>query len=175
MYRLGDRMVETADDSYWIAPTASVIGTVYLGRNTAIWFSAVVRGDVEPIRIGDGTNVQDCCVLHTDPGAPLTIGKNVTIGHSANVHGCEIGDGTFVGIGATILNHAEVGENCMIGANALIPEGKKIPDNSLIVGAPGKVVREVSPEMLAGMITNNEFYQGNRGRFKNELKIDPRN
>lgn len=175
MYKLGDRAVETADESYWIAPSASVIGSVYLGRNTAVWFGAVIRGDVEPIRIGDGSNVQDCCVLHTDPGAPLTIGNNVTIGHSANVHGCKIGDGSLVGIGATILNHAKVGKNCMIGAGALIPEGKEIPDNSLVVGAPGKVVREVDPEMLAGMVTNNEFYQGNGKRFKTELKADPRN
>ncbi len=175
MYTLGDSAVETADDSYWIAPSASVIGNVYLGRNTSVWFSAVVRGDVEPIRIGDGSNVQECSVLHTDPGAPLTIGQNVTIGHSANVHGCEIGDGTLVGIGATILNHAKVGKNCMIGANTLISEGKEIPDNSLVVGSPGKVVRDVTPEILAGMIANNEFYQGNGKRFRSELKSDPRN
>lgn len=174
IYTLDDRRVETADDSYWVAPSASVIGDVYLGKNTSVWFSAVVRGDVEPIRIGDGSNVQECSVLHTDPGAPLTIGENVTIGHSANVHGCEIGDGTLVGIGASILNHAKVGKNCMIGANTLIAEGKVIPDNSLVVGSPGKVIREVTPEMLEGMKANNAFYQGNGVRFKNQLKIDER-
>lgn len=174
IYSLGDRAVETADDSYWIAPNAAVIGSVTLGRDVGIWFSAVLRGDMEPIVIGDGSNVQDCCVLHTDPGAPLTIGKNVTVGHSATLHGCEIGDDTLIGIGATVLSHAKVGRNCLIGAHALVGEGKEIPDNSMVLGTPGKVVRDVSPETLAGMKANNEFYRHNQGRFKDELKLDDR-
>ncbi len=174
IYSLDDRIVETADDSYWIAPSAAVIGSVYLGRNVGIWFSAVIRGDMEPIVVGDGSNVQDCCVLHTDEGAPLTIGKNVTVGHSVTLHGCEIGDDTLVGIGATVLSHAKVGKNCLIGAHTLVGEGKEIPDNSMVLGVPGKVVREVNPDTLAGMKANNEFYRQNRGLFKNNLKLDPR-
>ncbi|NQV20310.1 MAG: gamma carbonic anhydrase family protein [Rhodospirillales bacterium] len=174
IYSLGERVVETTDDSYWIAPNAAVIGSVTLGRDVGIWFSAVLRGDMEPIVIGDGSNVQDCCVLHTDPGAPLTIGKNVTVGHSATLHGCEIGDDTLIGICATVLSHAKVGKNCLIGAHALVGEGKEIPDNSMVLGTPGKVVRDVSPETLAGMKANNEFYRHNQGRFKDELKLDDR-
>ncbi len=174
IYSLGDRIVETADDSYWVAPNAAVIGSVFLGRDVGIWFGAVLRGDMEPIVVGDGSNIQDCCVLHTDPGAPLTIGKNVTVGHSATLHGCEIGDDTLVGIGAIVLNRAKVGKNCLIGAHALVGEGKEIPDNSMVLGTPGKVVREVDPDMLAGMKANNEFYVQNRARFKSGLQRDER-
>ena len=174
IYSLDDLVVKIADDSCWIAPNAAVIGNVTLGRNVGVWFSAVIRGDMEPIVVGDGSNIQDCCVLHTDMGAPLTVGKNVTVGHSVTLHGCEIGDDTLVGIGATVLSHAKVGKNCLIGAHALVGERKVIPDNSMVLGAPGKVVREVDPEMLKGMKANNTFYRENRGRFQTGLKPDER-
>ena len=137
---------ETGDESYWIAPTAVLIGKVRLERDASVWWGAVLRGDTEPITVGQGSNVQDNCVLHTDPGFPLTIGPEVTVGHLAMLHGCTIGEGSLVGIGAVVLNGAKVGRNCMIAAKALIAEGKEIADNSLVMGVPGKVVGEVRPE-----------------------------
>src|ERR1700741_982944 len=141
------------DDEYWIAPNAAVIGRVILKKNASIWWGCTVRGDNDPIVIGENSNIQDGSVLHTDMGAPLVIGANVTVGHLAMLHGCDIGDTSLIGIGAVVLNGAKIGKNCLIGARALIPEGKEIPDNALVMGAPGKVVREVSKaqaEMLAG-------------------------
>ena len=137
---------ETGDESYWIAPTAVLIGKVRLERDASVWWGAVLRGDDEPITIGRGSNVQDNCVLHTDPGFPLTVGPEVTVGHLAMLHGCTIGAGTLVGIGAVVLNGAKVGRNCLIAAKALVGEGKEIPDNSVVMGVPGKVVGEVRPE-----------------------------
>ena len=131
------------EGAYWIAASADVIGRVRLERNASIWFNAVLRGDNELILVGEGSNIQDGCVLHTDMGSPLTIGKNCTIGHQAMLHGCTIGENSLVGIGATILNNAVIGKNCLIGAHTLIPERKVIPDNSLVMGSPGKVVREL--------------------------------
>ena len=127
----------------WIAPDAQVIGRVRIGPRASVWFGAVLRGDNEWIEVGDGTNIQELCVLHTDWGYPLTIGAGCTIGHKAMVHGCTIGDNSLIGIGAVILNRAVIGKNCLIGAGALIPEGKVIPDGSLVMGQPGKVVREL--------------------------------
>ena len=150
---------------YWIAPGAAVIGRVKLERNASVWFGAVLRGDNEPILVGENSNVQDACVLHTDPGAPLTIGRNCTIGHRAILHGCTIGDNTLIGMGATILNRARIGANCLIGANALITEGKVIPDNSLVMGAPGKVVGELNSEALAKLPKSAEGYVKNWQRF----------
>jgi carbonic anhydrase/acetyltransferase-like protein (isoleucine patch superfamily) len=132
--------------SYWIAPSASLIGKVRLERDVSIWFGAVLRGDNELLHIGEGTNIQDNCVLHTDPGLPLTISRHCTVGHLAMLHGCSISENTLIGIGATVLNGARIGRNCLIGAHALIPEGKDIPDNSLVMGAPGRVVKEVNAE-----------------------------
>lgn len=134
------------DGAYWVAPNATVLGRVILKRNASVWYNAVLRGDNEPIEIGEGSNVQDGCVLHTDPGFPLTVGDGCTIGHMVMLHGCTIADNSLIGIGATVLNGAKVGRNCLIGAHSLVPEGKEIPDNSLVMGVPGRVVRELSDE-----------------------------
>lgn len=132
-----------ASGRFWIAPTAAVIGRVTLEEDASVWFGAVARGDNDPIVIGAGSNVQDNCVLHTDPGFPLTLGAGVTIGHMVTLHGCTVGDNSLIGMGATILNGARIGKNVIVGANALVPEGKEIPDNSLAVGAPARVVRSI--------------------------------
>jgi len=158
-----------AQGEYWIAPTASVMGNVILKKNASIWWGAVARGDNDPITIGENSNVQDGSVLHTDLGAPLAIGANVTIGHMVMLHGCTIGDNTLVGIGSIVLNGAKVGKNCLIGANCLITEGKEIPDNSLVMGAPGKVVRELTPEQAAQMIWGSSHYVQNWKRYRREL------
>ena len=155
---------------YWIAPDASVIGRVRLAANASVWFGAVLRGDNELILVGENSNVQDHCVLHTDMGAPLSIGKNCTIGHRAMLHGCSIGDNTLIGMGATILNHAKIGRNCLIGAQALIPEGKVIPDNSLVMGMPGKIVRELDSEVIANLTKAAAGYVRNWRRFAAGLK-----
>jgi carbonic anhydrase/acetyltransferase-like protein (isoleucine patch superfamily) len=133
-----------SDGAYWIAPSASVIGFVRLERNASVWFGAVLRGDNELILIGEGSNVQDGCVLHTDIGFPLTVGRNCTIGHQAILHGCTIDDNCLIGMGATILNGARIGKNCLVGAHALISENKEIPDNSMVLGMPGKVVKQLA-------------------------------
>lgn len=143
-YSLGDKKVQTDGDNYWIAPNAAVIGNVVLKKDASVWFGATVRGDNDVITIGEGTQIQDGSVLHADPGFPLTIGDHCTVGHMAMLHGCTIGDGTMVGIGAVVLNGAKVGKNCIIGGKALIGEGKEIPDNSLVMGIPGKVIKEVT-------------------------------
>ena len=153
------------EGEYWIAPGAVVIGKVRLERNASVWFGAVLRGDNELILVGENSNVQDACVLHTDPGAPLTIGRNCTIGHRAILHGCAIGDNTLIGMGATVLNRARIGANCLIGANTLITEGKVIPHNSLVMGAPGKVVGELNAEALAKLPKSAEGYVKNWQRF----------
>ena len=150
---------------YWIAPDAIVLGKVRLDNNASIWFGAVLRGDNELIHIGEGSNVQDRCVLHTDPGFPLSVAAGCTIGHSAILHGCTIGRNSLVGMGATILNGATIGQNCLIGACALVPEGKTIPDNSLVIGAPGKVARQLGDEEAARLALAAEGYQRNWRRF----------
>ena len=150
---------------YWVADTATVIGDVALEENVSIWFGAILRGDNERIHIGRGSNVQDLCVLHTDPGFPLAIGTNCTIGHRAILHGCTIGDGSLVGMGATVLNGARIGANCLIGANALITEGTNVPDGSLVVGAPGKVVRALSGPEFPRLQRSAEHYVQNAQRF----------
>jgi carbonic anhydrase/acetyltransferase-like protein (isoleucine patch superfamily) len=158
------------DDEYWIAPTAAVMGRVVLKKNASIWWGAVLRGDNDPITIGEGSNVQDGSVLHTDTGSPLNIGANVTVGHMVMLHGCTIGDGSLVGIGSTVLNGAVIGKNCLIGAGCLITEGKEIPDNSLVMGAPGKVVRELSPEQAARVALGALHYVENWKRYRRELR-----
>lgn len=150
---------------YWIAPDAAVIGRVRLLRQASVWFGAVLRGDNEQIVVGENSNVQDHCVLHTDMGAPLTIGGHCTIGHRAILHGCTIGENSLVGMGATILNHAVIGKNCLIGANALVPEGKTIPDNSLVMGMPGKVMRMLTPEEAARLRDSAQSYVRNWQRY----------
>jgi carbonic anhydrase/acetyltransferase-like protein (isoleucine patch superfamily) len=150
---------------YWIAPSADLIGAVRLERLASVWFHAVLRGDKELIVVGEGSNVQDGVVIHTDPGVPMVIGRNCTIGHQAMLHGCIIGDNTLVGIGATILNRANIGRNCLIGAHALITEGKVIPDNSMVMGAPGRVVKEIDAEAAAGLTRSAEGYVKNWRRY----------
>jgi len=166
-YRLGD-VTPTApgEDEYWIAPSAVVVGNVILKKNASVWFGAVLRGDNEPIVIGENSNVQDNSVLHTDVGAPLTIGAGVTIGHMVMLHGCSIGDGSLVGIGSIVLNGAKIGRHCLIGAGALITEGKEIPDYSMVVGSPGKIIRQVSPEQAAGIAAGSAHYVENWKRYR---------
>ena len=146
-YDLKDKKPQNSGEN-WVAPNATIIGDVTLEKNSSIWFNAVLRGDIENINIGEGSNVQDGSVLHTDPGCPLKVGKNVTIGHMVMLHGCTIGDNSLIGIGAVILNKVKIGKNCIIGAKALITENKEIPDNSLVVGSPGKVVREITEDQI---------------------------
>jgi carbonic anhydrase/acetyltransferase-like protein (isoleucine patch superfamily) len=157
------------DGKFWIAPSADVMGRVRLLEDASVWFSAVLRGDNEWITIGEGSNVQDGCVLHTDPGAPLTIGKNCTIGHKAILHGCTIGDNSLVGMGAIILNHAKIGKNCLIGAGAFVGESKDIPDNSLVVGAPGKIIRQIDDASAAKLTLSAQNYVKNWQRFAKGL------
>lgn len=156
--------------SYWIAASADVLGKVRLGEDASVWFAAVLRGDNELLDIGPGTNIQDGCVLHTDMGFPLTIGKNCTIGHQAMLHGCEVADNSLIGIGATILNGAKIGKNCIIGAHAFIGEGKVIPDNSLVMGMPGRVVRGVSAEQAEELTASARHYVENWKRYAAGLK-----
>ncbi len=169
IYNLGAAKPDLHADS-WVAPSADVIGNVHLLQSASIWFGAVLRGDNELITIGEGSNVQDGCVLHTDIGAPLMISKNCTIGHKAILHGCTIGEQSLIGMGAIVLNHAVIGSRCLIGAHALIAEGKIIPDGSLVVGAPGRVARVLTVEEQARLLLAAEGYQRNWRRFKTELK-----
>jgi carbonic anhydrase/acetyltransferase-like protein (isoleucine patch superfamily) len=155
----------TDGPDYWIAPTAVVIGNVRLERDASVWWGAVLRGDNEPITVGRGSNVQDGSVLHTDPGSPLVIGPHVTVGHLVMLHGCTIGEGSLIGIGAVVLNGARIGRNCLIGAKALVAENKVIPDNSLVMGMPGKIVGEVRPEQAARMRAGTAHYVENWQRY----------
>ncbi|MGP1359083.1 gamma carbonic anhydrase family protein [Roseicyclus sp.] len=158
------------DADTWVAPGAHVIGRVVLEAGASVWFGATLRGDNEEIRVGAGSNVQENCVFHTDMGYPLSIGENCTIGHKAMLHGCTIGDGSLVGMGATILNGAVVGKGCLIGAMALIPEGKVIPDGSLVMGMPGKVVRELDADARARLLASAEHYRERMRRFRADLR-----
>ena len=167
-YDLEDKKVKNSGDN-WAASNSSIIGDVTLEKNTSIWFNTTLRGDVENILIGKGSNVQDGSVLHTDPGCPLKVGKNVTIGHIVMLHGCTIGDNSLIGIGAVILNGAKVGKNCIIGANALITENKIIPDNSLVIGSPGKIARQVTEEEINSITINAIHYQQNWKKYSKSI------
>lgn len=169
LLQLEDRRVR-AEGDYWVAETAVVLGSVLLKNNASVWFNAVLRGDNDLITVGENSNVQDGSVLHTDPGAPLVIGANVTVGHKVMLHGCEIGDNSLIGINAVVLNRAKIGRNCIIGANALITEGKEIPDNSMVLGAPGKVVRQLSDEEVEGLKVSAQHYVENARRHRDGLK-----
>ena len=160
----------TEDDAPWIAESATVIGRVILRERSSVWFGAVIRGDNEEIEIGEGSNVQELSMLHTDPGFPLSIGRDCTVGHKAILHGCTIGDRSLVGMGAIVLNGAKVGSECLIGAGALITEGREIPDGSLVVGSPGKVVRALDDQTRTFLGQSAELYQTNARRFRNGLK-----
>ncbi|MFD1344547.1 gamma carbonic anhydrase family protein [Litorisediminicola beolgyonensis] len=154
------------DESAWVAPDANLIGKVIIGARASVWFSATLRGDNEPITLGEGANLQENVVCHTDPGLPLTIGRGCTIGHKVMLHGCTIGDNTLIGMGATILNGAKIGSNCLIGAGALITEGKEIPDGSLVMGMPGKVVRMLDDAAIEGLRKSAQGYVDKARRFR---------
>lgn len=166
LYRLGDAGVRTpANRRYWVAPNAVVLGNVEICEDASVWFGTVVRGDNEPIRIGARSNVQDGCVLHTDPGFPMLIGEDCTIGHMVMLHGCTIGRGSLVGIGSIILNGARIGQECLIGANTLIAEGKEIPPRSMVLGSPGRIVRQLTDEDVARFCGAAGRYVENWQRF----------
>jgi carbonic anhydrase/acetyltransferase-like protein (isoleucine patch superfamily) len=171
LYELDGVRVRTAGEGRcWVAPNAVVIGNIEIEEDASVWFGAIIRGDSELIRIGRGSNVQEACVLHTDPGFPMTIGPDCTIGHMAMLHGCTIDRGSLIGIGSILLNGARIGEECLIGANTLIPEGKKIPARSMVLGSPGKVVRELSDEDVARFSGIAGRYVENWKRFAAGLK-----
>ncbi len=161
-----DGLVPDINPLAWVAPDANVIGLVVLEAETSVWFGSTLRGDNEEIRIGAGSNVQEACVLHTDMGFPLTVGRNCTIGHRATLHGCTIGDGSLIGMGATILNGARIGKGCLVGAGALVTECKEIPDGSLVMGAPGRVVRLLDDDARARLLLSATGYQANARRFR---------
>jgi carbonic anhydrase/acetyltransferase-like protein (isoleucine patch superfamily) len=165
-----DRISPTVSDSAWIAPCCHVIGKVTVADRASVWFGTTIRGDNEMIWVGEGSNVQENCVLHTDMGFPLTIGAGCTIGHKAMLHGCTIGENSLIGMGATVLNGAIIGRDCLIGAGALIPEGKVIPDGSLVMGMPGKVVRALDAEAIARLRVSAQHYQDNAARFAKGLR-----
>ncbi len=171
-FALGDARVTTEDEECWIAPTAVLIGHVVLKRNASVWWHTVIRGDNEPITVGENSNVQDGSVLHTDPGFPLTIGRDVTVGHMVMLHGCTIGDGSLIGIGSIVLNGAIIGENCLIAANTLIPEGEEIPARSVVMGSPGHVVREVTERDLAFITGPAARYVANWKRYRDAMRAD---
>lgn len=157
-------------DDFWIAPDANLIGDILIEQAASVWFGATLRGDNERITVGRGSNIQENSVLHTDIGYPLVIGPNCTIGHKAMLHGCTIGEGSLIGMGATILNGAKIGKGCLIGAGALVTEGKVIPDGTLVVGAPGKVIRELDAQARQGLINSALGYQANMRRFRDGLR-----
>ena len=165
-----DGIAPTIHENTWVAPDANLIGDVVLEEGASVWFGCTLRGDNERLTIGGGTNVQENCVFHTDMGFPLTLGENVTIGHKAMLHGCTVGDGSLIGMGATVLNGAKIGKGCLIGAGALVTEGKVIPDGTMVLGSPGKVVRELDEATKQGLIASALHYQDNMRRFRSGLK-----
>jgi carbonic anhydrase/acetyltransferase-like protein (isoleucine patch superfamily) len=167
-YDLENKKVNNSEES-WVAPNAIIIGDVTLEKNSSIWFSTTLRGDIENIHVGEGSNVQDGSVLHTDPGYPLKIGKNVTVGHLVMLHGCTIGDNSLIGIGAVILNNVKIGKNCIIGAKSLITENKEISDNSLVFGSPGKVIRKVTEDEAKAIKENAIRYQNNWKKYAKSI------
>ena len=170
IYSLGDRRVEFHGDDWFIADNATVIGSVVLEQNASIWFNVVARGDNDVITIGENSNIQDGAIRHTAPGILLTIGRDVTVGHLAMLHGCIVGDNSLIGIKSLIMNRAVIGKNCLIGANSLIPEGKVIPDGSLVMGSPGKIVRALTEQEIEGLRLSAGRYVENFKRFKRALR-----
>ena len=171
VYSLGDARPDLpGEGEYWIAPNATLIGRVTLKRNASVWFGAVLRGDNAPIVIGEDSNVQDGCVLHTDDAFPLTLGSGVTVGHQAMLHGCTIGDNSLIGIGAVVLDGARIGRNCLIGAKTLIAEGKEIPDGSLVVGSPGRILRPLDEDQLRMLQQSAAHYVHNWKRYAAGLR-----
>jgi len=169
LYQLDDISPRLADTA-WVADSAQVMGNVELAADTSVWFGAVLRGDTEVIRVGRGSNIQDNAVVHADIGFPVLIGENVTVGHHVMLHGCSIGDGSLIGIQAIVLNGAKIGKHCLVGAGALVTEDKEFPDGSMIIGSPAKVVRQLTPEQMAGLDRSAEHYVENARRFRSGLK-----
>lgn len=169
-YKLGEHEPELRGEGHFIAPNAAVIGRVVMEANSNVWFSAVLRGDEEDIFLGEGSNVQDGAVVHADPGFPAKIGRNVTVGHNAMVHGCTVGDGTLIGINAVVLNGAVLGKNCLVGANALVTEGMVVPDGSMVLGSPAKVRKTLSEEQQAALALSAAHYVNNAARFATDLE-----
>jgi carbonic anhydrase/acetyltransferase-like protein (isoleucine patch superfamily) len=169
IYQLDDD-VPAIDSSAWVASDAQVMGAVTLKANASVWFGAVVRGDTSTIHIGENSNIQDASVLHADVGMPLHVGNNVTVGHQVMLHGCTVGDGSLIGIGAVVLNGAVIGKHCLVGAGSLVTEGKVFPDGSMILGSPAKVVKQLTPEQIAGLQASAQHYVANAKRFKDGLK-----
>jgi carbonic anhydrase/acetyltransferase-like protein (isoleucine patch superfamily) len=170
-YQFEERKLVCQGD-YWIAPDAVVIGSVVLGPNASIWFGCIVRGDNETITIGENSQIQDGCVLHCDEGIPITIGRNVSVGHMAMLHGCTIGDGTLIGIKSVLLNGSKIGKNCLVGAGSLVTEGKHIPDGSLVMGSPGKVVRPLTPQEIERVATASDHYVDKFKRYRKGFRPD---
>ena len=164
-----DGVAPQVDPAAWIADSAEVIGNVSLGADASVWFGCVLRGDTEHMTVGEGSNIQDLSVLHADVGQPLTIGRHVTVGHKVMLHGCTIGDGSLIGIGSVVLNRAVIGRGCLVGANTLVPEGKVYPDRSLIVGSPGRVIRQLDDADLARLLNSAEHYVTNWQRYLRDL------
>lgn len=169
IYQLGESTPDI-DPSAWVAESANVIGKVRLEANSSVWFNVTIRGDNDLITLGENSNLQEGAVLHTDPGKPLTIGKNVTVGHQAMLHGCTIGDGSLIGMQAIVLNNAKIGKNCLVGAGAVVTEGKEFPDNSLIIGSPAKVARTLTDEQAAALGRSSASYVERAQLFKSQLK-----
>ena len=169
IYDLEERTTEFRGGGHFVAPNATVIGSVVLDDLSSVWFNAVIRGDNEPIVIGPESNIQDGSVLHTDPGKPLTLGRGVTVGHKAMIHGCEIGDYSLIGINAVVLNGAKIGRHCLIGANALVPEGMEIPDGSLVLGSPARIKRELTETQRKELELSARHYVENASRYKQHL------
>jgi len=174
IYVLGEKKIQTAGDDYYVAPGASVIGNVRFGAGASVWFNCVLRGDSDWIILGDRTNVQDGTVVHADEGEPVTLGSNVSVGHQALLHGCTVGDSTLIANGAMILDRVSIGRNCLIAAGALIPPGKIIPDGSVVMGMPGKVVREVDDKDLAMIDFIAKGYVERGQLYRRALALDPR-
>ena len=167
---LGDKKLQTSGDDFWIAPSANVIGEVILAKDASVWFNAVLRADNEPIYVGQGSNIQDGAIIHTDPGFSCVIGEKVTVGHMAMLHGCHIGDGSLIGIGSVILNGAKIGKNCIIGSKALVTEGMEIPDGSMVLGIPGKVKKILNDEEQSVLSIGADHYVENYKKYKKLIK-----
>ena len=165
-----DGKAPQVDSTAWIADSSEVMGAVTLGPDASVWFGCVLRGDTETMTIGEGSNIQDLSVLHADRGKPLTVGKNVTVGHKVMLHGCTIGDESLIGIGAVVLNGAKIGKNCLVGAGSLVTEGKEFPDGSMIVGSPARAIRQLTPEQIEGLRQSAQHYIDNARMFRATLK-----
>ena len=174
IYKLGEHEIEITGEDFYVAESASVIGKVRLANDTSVWFGAVLRGDNESITVGENTNVQECAVIHTDPGFPCILGSNVTIGHQAMLHGCQVGDNSLIGINAVVLNGAKIGRNCLIGANALVTENQEIPEGSLVIGSPAKPIKQLTTAQIQKLKESAEHYVTRFKRFKRDLSVDSR-